>query len=157
SILLITVFVAAQERVIQLPPTWPSDGRVPARLKKQYVFLSPNQDTLIVRLPVEENNLDGPLRVVQIPLYNQLHPSIHMTMSSSEPRRYRYSYTVSNSPKAKDRIGTWALVVPVEDEAFEMSHFRAPQNKGWSGKNRSVMSKAPRVGLPGWPMGCFAR
>src|SRR5262249_22681472 len=67
------------------------------------------------------------------------------------------SYTVSNSPKAKDRIGTWALVVPVEDEAFEMSHFRAPQNKGWSGKNRSVMSKAPRVGLPGWPMGCFAR
>ncbi len=156
-IFLITFVVFAQERVIQLPPTWPADGRIPERLKNQYVFLNPQRDTLIVRMPVDWDNPDGPRRVVRVPLYNNLDPSIRVSMSSPTTGLYRYSYALSNSPKAKDRIGTWALVVPLEDEAFEMSHPENPEHKGWSGKNRTRMLNAPRVGLPGWPLGCYAR
>src|SRR5262249_25435308 len=156
-ILLTNVAVFAQERVIQLPPTWPSDGRVPTRLKEQYVFLGPKQDTLIVRMPVEENDLNGPLGVVTIPLHNNLHPSVRVTISSPKPGLFRYDYTISNSSKAEDRIGTWALVVPPEDEVFDMTHAETHEHQGWSGKTRSIMSRAPRVGLPGWPPGCIAR
>jgi len=156
-ICLIHVAAFAQERKIELPPTWPADGKVPERLKNQYVFLSPQQDTLIVRMPVDVDNPNGPRRVVRVALRNQLHPSIRVTMSSPEPERYRYNYTISNSSKAKDRIGTWALVVPLEDEAFDMSHPSTPEHQGWSGKTRVTTVNAPRVGLPGWPLGCYAR
>jgi hypothetical protein len=148
--------LVAQERKIELPPTWPANGRIPERLKNQYVFLSPQQDTLIVRMPVNENNPDGPRRVVRVALHNQLHPSVRVTMSSPEPGRYQYNYTISNSLKAKDRIGTWALVVPLEDEAFDMAHPDTREHQGWSGKTRSTTVNAPRVGLPDWPLGCYA-
>lgn len=155
--LLMSVVVVAQERKIELPPTWPADGKVPERLKNQYVFLSPQQDTLIVRMPVDEDNPDGPRRVVRIALHNQLHPSVRATISSPQAALYQYNYTLSNSLNAKDRIGTWALVVPLEDEAFDMSHPDTPQHKGWSGKVRATTVNAPRVGLPGWPLECYAR
>lgn len=94
-------------------PVWPEDGQVPQALRDRYVFVSADGHALVLRIPIEaEAGLAGPVRLVRMPLFNELAPAVSVAVTRGESGEFVYRYEVRNGPSAKDSIGDWSLIVP---------------------------------------------
>jgi hypothetical protein len=153
-----TIFVAsalAQPPARQLPPVWPGETQLSrAEFAGQRVFITPSGDALMIRVPRDPGDPDGPQETRRVQLNNQLLPAVAARVSAFETATYQYNYTVLNANGAHDPIGTWALVVPLEDKDFRMTFLGGTAQ--WSA-GRSTTASAPRAGLPVPQLGCFAR
>lgn len=106
------VTIAAQPRVVisQFPP-YPGDEIIqqdPSR------FLSyPLQvDFADHQLVLVRSSEDDKIEISRFDLSNQTSPELSVQVSSEDPGRWVYHYTVSNGPSAKRSIDTWYLEIP---------------------------------------------
>lgn len=94
-------------------PVWPEDGRLPEALGDRYVFISADGHALVLRIPTDaEAGLAGPVRLVRMPLFNELAPALSVAVARGESGEFVYRYEVRNAQSAKDSIGYWSLIVP---------------------------------------------
>jgi hypothetical protein len=124
-------------------PIWTGKGETGPDSSKHDVFLSADGHTLIVLVP----NTEGGKTVKQVPLWNDIAPTVNVSVLPLGPGRWRYLYSIGNASSANDPIGTWAIIVPSNQGAVE--RVVSPQaTKRWGG----AMSNAtiPRQDLLGW-------
>lgn len=94
-------------------PTWPSSNEIPQSLQCQYVFVGPNRDMLIVRVPPDSAYArSGNPPVIRYDLHNRLNPEITARLIVDQQGNYVYEYVVDNAPSSVDSIGKWDLLIP---------------------------------------------
>src|SRR5580704_8097715 len=100
-------------------PAWPKDGKVPAELKDKYVFIDLEKNEYVVAYPENlpatetpaakeayDKDGPGPLRIGHYELLRNVDPAVLLTVTSTAGK-YKYAYTVADSPKAKQSIDQW--------------------------------------------------
>ncbi len=115
-------------------PAWPASGVIPPELKSHCVFVDAEKNEYVVAYP---DNLgspnfekDGPSErhVSRYKLQRGADPAVAVAVSASSGGKYKYAYTIFNSPKAKQSIDQWILLLP--DGAGNSA---AKQPAGWFG------------------------
>jgi hypothetical protein len=88
---------------------WPSDGKIPASLSKQYVFLSEDRHTAIIRFPPNQDGSPNQ-EILRIPIHNKFQAHVG-TLIKQEDEGFSYQYSVVNSRKSEDVIprSPWLL------------------------------------------------
>lgn len=112
-VLLLAGGAFAQAELADPLPIWPKDGRIPKDLSGQYVFVTGDGHALVLLVPKDPDaGLEGPKRIVRMPLWNDLAPSLSVTVTQSDSGQFLYRYDIRNGTRAKDSIGTWDLIAP---------------------------------------------
>jgi len=137
-------------------PAWPKDGKVPAELKDKYVFIDLDKNEYVVaypeNLPVTETpaakqayEKDGPgsLRIGHYPLLRNVDPAVLLTVTSSSAGKYKYAYSVADSPKAKQSIDQWSIIIPEQAAGSDIKY-----PAGWFGVLQS--DRVFKVKNPDW-------
>ena len=120
-------------------PIW-DEGTQPAQLNgTQRVFLTRDLHTIIVLAPATPTaGVDGPRKVVRIPLRNGSDPGLKVTISEEGGGRLRYLYSVRNGASAADEIGAWSLVLPPGDPDLLVISPGEDGQRPWGGGPPSV-------------------
>ncbi len=122
---------------------WPADGNVPASLNKQYVFLTADRRTAIIRFPPHKDGSPNE-EILRIPIHNQF--QVHVgTLIQQESEGLLYQYSLANSRKSEDMITDFS-VVATPDEALRYGGLL------WHG-SRMPTANTKRFGLPDGPPG----
>jgi len=115
-------------------PAWPANGVIPPELKNHYVFVDLAKNEYIVAYPENLGSptfeKDGPSdrRVNRYKLQRDVDPRVAVAVTASTGGKYKYAYTVLNSPSAKESLDQWAVVLP---DAVDSSTVKQPA--GWFG------------------------
>jgi hypothetical protein len=99
---------------------WPSDGKIPASLSKQYVFLSEDRHTAIIRFPPNQDGSPNQ-EILRIPIHNKFQAHVG-TLIKQEDEGFSYQYRVVNSRKSEDVITSFTVVV-TPDETLRYGAF----------------------------------
>jgi hypothetical protein len=114
---LVAALATAQDRGMEVPPTWPENGHVSQELSGRYVFLTADKHTIVVLIPEDaQTGLRGPKKVIRIPLWNDSEPSPRVSITSTSSGTLSYNYSIGNGRNAHDEIGAWALVIPAASD-----------------------------------------
>ena len=97
-------------------PVWPANGAVPSGLNGKRVFLTKDREEIVVLLP----SPDGRQRALRVPLHNRISARLAVSITAGGGQ-YRFAYTLSNTPKSRDAVTGWSLVITPNGPGFEMS------------------------------------
>jgi hypothetical protein len=128
-------------------PTWPGDREVQAQLDRQRVFLSEDRASVRVVLGSGEET-----KIVEVPLLNRIVPTVKCSMVRVAAGTYSYTYDVENGHGAKDPIGRWSLVVPMDAESLTQ-HRNVNTSEHWG--SGSAWAPVGRQMIPGTPNGRY--
>lgn len=109
----------------------------------QRAFLTPDRSRLVLLL--EEGDAD---KVIEIPLRNQLLPSVELELSMVPERLpdIAYRYTLGNGSGAIDPIGMWSIVAP-QSAQIEVAHDIRGPHPPWAAWVASVpVARQARLG-----------
>jgi hypothetical protein len=87
-------------------------------MKDKYVFIDLAANEYVLAYPgnlgSETFEKDGPepLRIARYELLRSVDPAVALAITAAG-QKYKYAYTVTNGPKAKQSIDQWAMVLPV--------------------------------------------
>src|SRR5215467_8343480 len=136
-------------------PAWPKDGNVPADLKDKYVFIDLEKNEYVVAYPENlpaietpaakaayEKDGPGALRIGRYELLRNVDPTVLLTVTSTAGK-YKYAYSVADSPKAKQAIGQWCIIIPEQAAGSDIK-----QPAGWFGVLQS--DRVFKVKNPNW-------
>src|ERR1700733_564705 len=133
ALLLTIAGVMAQGGVADPVPTWPADGRIPRQYSDRYVFLTSDKHTVVVLAPERsEDVMTGPKKAVRVPLWNNLVPSITVSVALISGA-IKYEYIISNAKEAQDPIGKFAPVLPASLSELKVHHFPTNGKAAWAG------------------------
>lgn len=99
-------------------PPWPQDGVIPPALKERYVFVDLAKNEYVVAYPANlgtpafEKEGPSPLKIARYELLRNVDPGVLVEVSRPSPAKYKYTYTVTNGPPAKQSIDQWSMVIP---------------------------------------------
>mgnify|MGYP007031651536 FL=1 len=124
ALIVAAALVLAQGRSRRIP-TWPEDGRIPPGMERQYAFMAPGGDALILLMP-------GSKEPKRVPLNNQMIPVARSKVVRTPANEYQYSYEVCNAEAAKDPIEVFGIPVPLGRSRLCMSH-RSETGAAWIG------------------------
>ena len=97
--LLAWLLVAQEPRNFPVP-VWPEDGKIPAELEGQYVFMTREQDALMVVLPESPGgDMRGPKKAVHISLHNQQIPSVTFSIKELPPSEWSFTLPSLSGPR----------------------------------------------------------
>jgi hypothetical protein len=150
---LVTVLVGAAQPSAPLytsPPVWPGEPALASQPPDRYVFVSPDHDVIIVRVPADWARSHGKPQVIRYEIHNRLRPSVLVRMSAGSPRGYEYNYTIRNAGDAQDVIQNWSVIIPAGRSGRE-----EPQISGsdqWNG-GHSYPPIMRQVEMPDQPLG----
>src|SRR6266436_7878336 len=131
--ILVAAGVVAQDRAAPVQ-VWLDDGRIPPQYSDKYVFLTRDKHTIVVLAPERpETGIAGPKKIVRVLLWNNILPSVSVSLERVSSGELRYHYTIDNGKEAQDPIGKFSLVVPASIADLKFSH--SPPNGGtaWGG------------------------
>jgi hypothetical protein len=121
---------AQQQETIALTdfpvPPWPAEGTPPP--KDKYVFVDLAKNEYVVAYPANLGTpafeKEGPaaLKVVRYELLRNVDPAVSVEITRPSSTKYRYAYSVMNSPAAKQSIDQWLLVVPLQAGNDSVKH-----------------------------------
>ena len=109
-------------------PAWPADGVIPPALKDHYVFVDLEKNEYVVAYPGNlgtpafEKDGPGPLKIARYELLRNVAPGLIAEVTRASSTKYRFVYTVMNSPAAKQSIDQWLLVVPLQAANDSIKH-----------------------------------
>jgi len=101
-------------------PSWPQDGVIPPALKERYVFVDLAKNEYVLAYPANlgtpafEKEGPGSLKIARYELLRNVDPGVLVEVTHPAPTKYRYAYTITNGPSAKQSIDQWSLVVPLQ-------------------------------------------
>src|SRR5262245_51125224 len=101
-------------------PAWPEDGVVPSELKGHYVFVDLAKNEYVLAYPANLGtpafDKEGPsaLKISRYELLRYVDPAALVDVTRPSPTKYKYAYTITNGPSAKQSIDQWSLVVPLQ-------------------------------------------
>ena len=145
-IALWSVMTFAQTAVTSPIPLWPADGNIPRELDGKFVFFDAATGQLVVAVP--ENfgtpgfaNAPGRRNVQRFDLNSLVQATVDVTVQEMQ-NKFRYTYRVGNSSRAKHPITNWHLALP----AFETGDGAgAPAN--WKASPMPAQASIIRTGL----------
>ncbi len=119
---LIPIVALAQQETIALTdfpvPAWPAEGTPPPKDKYVFVDLAKNEYVVAypgnLGTPAFEKDGPAPLKTARYELLRNVDPTVEVEVTHPSPMKYRYSYSVTNRPAAKQSIDQWLLVVPLQ-------------------------------------------
>lgn len=125
-------------------PTWPADGVIPDSEKNQFVFLSPDQHSVVVALP--SSDPAAPRTTTTVAIHNRLdaQTSVEIKKAASS---FVYRYTLSIAPDSVDTVNDFDVVVSADPNIEVMKN-------NWGGMIATV-DIAKRIGLRYAPPGRF--
>ncbi len=132
-------------------PFWPGEADLP---EGQYVFMSRDRHSLVVRVPAEKGGqLGGRMKTVIVPLHNRFQPSVTVKITPISARRaIQYEYSLCNGSDAEDPIEVFQIVVPSILERFPVQHAATPNWTGvWTNHTIDLQDQ-----MPGEPTGGLA-
>src|SRR4029453_15199836 len=101
-------------------PPWPQDAGIPPELKGRYVFVDLAKNEYVLAYPANLGtpafDKEGPsaLKISRHELLRNVDPAAQVEVTRPSPTKYRYAYTITNGPSAKQSIDQWSLVVPLQ-------------------------------------------
>ena len=113
-------------------PSWPGEREAKARLHSERVFLSQDGASVKVVLGSGEET-----EIVEVPLLNQMLPTVRCSMIRVAGETYSYTYYLENGRSARDPIGRWSLVVPMEAETLTQ-HRNVSASQHWGSSTASA-------------------
>ena len=123
-------------------PAWPADGKIPANLQNNYVFLGRRFGEIVVSYPA---SLDDPSqtgrKTFTFELRNQVSPRFTVQLAQDSNGLFSYDYTLTNGEPAKQSIQSWFLVGPAQDPSFVST------GAGWSASKAST-ARTRQIALP---------
>lgn len=111
-------------------PLWDGQGSLSQEMNQQFVFLSPDRHTVLIRLP--QGAPDQPFQIIRVPLHNNFRASLTHQVTRESAREYRYEYQLSNDARSNDRIGVLSLIVRAPDSSLQVPHGQPPESQ-WAG------------------------
>ncbi len=132
------------------PPVWPGEQALSSAPANRYVFVSPERDAVIIRVPPDWAHANGKPEIVRYELHNRLRPSIVAQMTIGSSGWYVYNYTVVNDRSAKDAIQLWELIIPATGDQPGLPKISG--SDGWNG-GHSYPPIIRQVELPDQPLG----
>ena len=134
--------LCAQQVGMSPIPPWPgSEERLdPELAKKYFVYLDIQTGEYVISYPegIDRGETSGRRITVRWEPANLVDPLVRVNLSKNSDG-YRYTYTVTNGPKARRSIKWFSVVVPAGDDTVRISH------TGWS-----ALRPPPPEGQPGF-------
>ncbi len=141
---LIAALATGQNPEVAPPPTWPQSGRMPDESADRYVFLTRDRHTVVVLIPEKpEDGMSGPKKIVRVPLWNNSHPLLELSITTAASGGFSYHYTISNGKDGVDPIGAWTLNIPAQsDPSLKVTRPGTANRPRWvGGPNSAVIAK----------------
>lgn len=137
-ICLWSLSVNALSRQTETPPV-PIWGPESSLARDGRVFLSSDMHDIVVAVPGATGTPD---RVVKVPLWNRLAPSVSEQIEQIPGGLIRYSFDVRNRASARDPIGAWSVLLPPADLPSQKVLSPGQADRRWGG---SAMAGGPAV------------
>lgn len=152
---LMVALATAQERNTVPLPTWPESGRISQELSDRYVFLTKDKHTIVVLVPANpEAGMSAPKKIVRVPLWNNLAPSLSVSITAIASGQLSYLYTVSNATQAEDALGAWRLIVPPSDPGLQVANPTSGGTFRWAGAPATAVIAKQAI-FPDAPLGRY--
>ena len=122
-------------------PLWESGRPMP---KGGPVYLSEDRHEIIVSIQGKAGN---PPRVIRVPLWNNIVPTLGESLESFREGTIRYTFTVGDDVSATDGIGTWAVLI--SPRAITQLNPFGPQlpDKVWRGAQSGTVVTVDQAAL----------
>lgn len=132
-------------------PLWESGRPTP---KGGPVYLSDDRHEIIVFL---EGKAGNPPRVIRVPLWNNIVPTLGESLENFPDGTIRYSFTVGDEVSAADDIGTWALLMPPRAIPLLNPFGPHPPDKVWLGTQSGTVVAVDQAALGRIELGRYLR
>ncbi|HCC59189.1 MAG TPA: hypothetical protein DEQ47_18400 [Solibacterales bacterium] len=117
------------------------------------VYLSGDRHEIIVSL----DEAGKPAKIVRVPLWNNIAPKLAESLEHSTEGMIRYTFRLSNGARAKDNIGTWALLIPAAPIPVQSLTGPPPPSKAWRGASSGTTVTVDQAALGHTEKGRYLR
>jgi len=127
-------------------PVWPANGKLTEKLQDRYVFRDVSSFEVVIAVPTDPGNPQGPRTIYRYRPQNQVDPRITVEISRAIDGRVQYRYMLANAAGARLPIRAWSLVLAGPESDVELDHPK------W-GKIRLKGTSLEQAAHPGAPAG----